>query len=224
MSNENVNQSEQPLNVSELDSLKARAKVLGITYNPTIGVDKLRAKVNAKLEGDKPDDTSTDTKPVDKVIGTDTTNPAAVVTPDEIVITQELLDKVTKPTKAQIRTQLKREAGEMLRIRVTCMNPNKKAWEGELFTCANSAVGTFKKFVPFDNEAGWHVPRIIVNMMKAKRCQIFVHTKDKRGRKVTTGKLIREFAIEILDPLTAEALSDLKQQQAMSGSIDKVEE
>jgi hypothetical protein len=34
----------------ELTSLKARADLMGITYHPSIGVDKLREKVQAALE------------------------------------------------------------------------------------------------------------------------------------------------------------------------------
>ncbi|OZB40377.1 MAG: hypothetical protein B7X50_08585 [Alishewanella sp. 34-51-39] len=47
--------------LSELDVLKARATQLGIQFHPSIGLEKLRDKVNAKLndeaepeEGDEP--------------------------------------------------------------------------------------------------------------------------------------------------------------------------
>ena len=39
--------NEQP---SELDTLKQRAKLMGIKHHPNIGVDKLRDKVNEQLE------------------------------------------------------------------------------------------------------------------------------------------------------------------------------
>lgn len=166
----------------ELTALKTRADRLGISYHPSIGLEKLREKVNAKVEG-----ASEEAAPV---------------------------------VEESLRARRKREASELVRIRVTCMNPLKKEYEGEIFTAGNSAVGTFKKYVPFNADEGWHVPRIILNQLLQRECQIFQTTKDSRGNKVRTGKLIREFAVEILPPLTAEELQELARRQAMAKSID----
>lgn len=117
------------------------------------------------------------------------------------------------------RAELQRKASELVRIRVTCMNPAKKEWEGEIFTVGNSVVGTFKKYVPFNADEGWHVPRIIYEQLKARECQIFVTVKGPRGNTTRKGKLIKEFAIEVLPPLTEEELHDLAQRQAMSQSV-----
>ena len=118
------------------------------------------------------------------------------------------------------RYRLRQEALELIRVRVACMNPNKKEWEGEMFTVGNSLIGTQKKFVPFNNDEGWHIPRIIYNMMLERECQIFVSVKDSRGNTTRKGKLIKEFAIEVLPPLTAEELEELARRQAMAKSID----
>jgi hypothetical protein len=40
------------------------------------------------------------------------------------------------------------------------------------------------------------------------------------GNTSRTGKLIKEFAIEVMPQLTSEELHDLAQRQAMSNSID----
>ena len=96
------------------------------------------------------------------------------------------------------------------------MNPAKKEWEGEIFTVSNNAVGTVKRYVPFNTEDGWHVEHILLEQLRERQCQIFVTEKDSRGNKVRKGKLIREFAIEVLDPLTKEELAELAQRQAMA--------
>ena len=96
------------------------------------------------------------------------------------------------------------------------MNPAKKEWEGEIITVANNAVGTVKRYVPFNTEDGWHVEHILLEQLRERQCQIFVTEKDSRGNKVRKGKLIREFAIEVLDPLTEEELAELAQRQAMA--------
>lgn len=121
-----------------------------------------------------------------------------------------------KPTIAE----LKKTASEQVRIMVTCMNPNKKDWQGEMFSVGNAKIGTFKKFVPFETE--WHVPRIILNMMKARKCQVFYTERDPRTKlKARKGKLIKEFAIEELPPLTEAELQDLAQRQAMANGTSK---
>ena len=176
----------------ELTTLKARAEQLGISFHPSIKLEKLRDKINAKLEGDAEEEE-------EGVV-------AAGVPKGE--------------TQSELRLRKRKEASELVRIRVTCMNPAKKEWDGEILSAGNSAVGTFKKYVPFNNEDGWHVPRIIYNQLLERKCQIFVTDKDGRGNKVRKGKMIREFAIEVLPQLTAAELRDLAQRQAMAKAID----
>lgn len=178
------------LNVNELENLKARADKLGISYHPSIGAEKLREKINAMLAEADP---------------TQATEDAGEATEGE--------------TRNQRIARLRKEASKLVRIRVTCMNPNKKEWEGEIFTVSNSVVGTFKRYVPFNAEDGWHVEQIILNQLKQRECQVFVKKRGRNGIQTSEGKLIKEFAIEVLPPLTEKELKELAQRQAMaSGS------
>lgn len=172
----------------ELSSLKARADMLGLSYHPSIGLDKLRDKVSAAIAGYK----------------------------DE----PEVAPVVATETAQAVKARQRNEALELVRIRVSCMNPNKKEWEGEIFSIGNSLIGTQKKFVPFNNEEGWHVPRCIYDMITGRECQIFVSYKDARGGTIRKGKLIKEFAVEVLPPLTGEELEELARRQAMSKAVD----
>lgn len=169
----------------ELSALKARADLLGISYHPSIGLDKLREKVNGALA-----------------------EPVVAVVP------------VLAESEGAERFRLRQEATELIRIRVACMNPNKSEWEGEIFSVGNGLVGTHRKYVPFNAEEGWHVPRIIYDFMVERQCQVFFTAKDSRGNKVRKGKLIKEFAIEVLPPLTGEELKELARRQAMSHSVE----
>lgn len=170
----------------ELTTLKARADLLGVSYHPSIGVDKLREKINAKLADEAP-----------------STQPETAAT-------------VGEETAAAKKLRLQREAMALVRIRVTCMNPNKKEWEGELFTVGNANVRTITKYVPFNADEGWHVPQILLNQLRERECQVFTTVKDEKGNNVRKGKLIKEFAIEVLPPLTPAELKDLAQRQAMA--------
>lgn len=189
MSNEDQFDGELP-QVSELDSLKARADLLGIKYHPSIGLDSLRAKVTAKLN-DEPDP--------------ETAAPVLTKAP-----------AVVEETENQRRQRLKKEANKLVRVNIQCRNPAKKEWDGEIITVGNSIVGTFRKYVPFDTTEGYHIPQIILNVLKERECQTFRNAKTKLGVTVRESKLIKEFSIDYLDPLTPAELEELARRQALA--------
>lgn len=196
MSEEQLNQDNQELDeaaqlaAAELENLKVRAEKLGVKFHPSISADKLREKIKAaQTEGEGS-------------VGEQAQVKSATVAVEE------------SPAAKKLR--LKREGLKLVRVRITCMNPTKKEWEGEIFTVSNNAVGTVKRYVPYNAEDGWHVEQILLNQLRERQCQIFTTEKDSRGNKIRKGKLIREFAIEVLDPLTEEELHDLAQRQAMA--------
>ena len=128
---------------------------------------------------------------------------------------------VTKKTEFQKNEAIRKECSKLVRIRVTCMNPDKKDWQGEIFTVRNSKVSELKKYVPFNIEAGWHVPVMIYQMMKERKFTLHYETKNVKGERVNKHKLTPEFSIELLDPLTEEEIKELARQQAMSRSLEE---
>ena len=197
MSDDNLNldtEQEQDeaalLAATELENLKSRAEKLGVKFHPSISAEKLREKIKAaQSEGEGG-------------VGEQPEVKSAINTVEE------------SPAAKKLR--LKREGLKLVRVRITCMNPNKKEWEGEIFTVSNNAVGTVKRYVPYNAEDGWHIEQILLNQLRERQCQIFTTDKDSRGNKIRKGKLIREFAIEVLDPLTEEERHELAQRQAMA--------
>ena len=177
--------------LDELTLLKQRAQTLGIKFHPSIGLESLRSKVSAALTGEDAEEAAEE--PVPEA-------PAA-------------------ESRIQMRNRLRKEASALVRVRVTCMNPNKKEWKGEIFTASNSIVGTFRKYVQFNTEEGWHVPQIILNMIKARQFQTFYTIKNERGVAVRKGKLVPEFAVEVLPPLTEKELLELSRRQALAGGV-----
>lgn len=173
-----------------LEALKARADVMGIKYHPSISFDKLSEKVTAALEGKKEDD-------------------------EEVVKTS---DKANE-TVMQKRKRLFDEAMALVRVRVVCMDPAKSEYEGETFTIGNSIIPTYTKYVPFNNDEGWHIPKIMLDNLKERQTQVFV-TERRNGKEVKVPKLIRTYAIEVLPPLTEEERKELAIRQANNRSID----
>jgi len=192
----------------ELESLKKRADQMGLKYHHKVGLVKLKKAVNAALKPQTPEPTPSIAEAKEAI--------SVDLTREEQAIRNA---KVT-PIKTVANMSPKEAASRLVRIRVNCMNPNKTEWEGEIFTVSNRFFG-FKKYVPFNNDEGWHVPYMIYAHLKERKCQIFYNQKDDRGNSTRTGKLIHEFAVEVMDPLTSDEMQELAQRQAMaSGSAN----
>lgn len=175
---------------TRLDELKARATELGIKFSPNIGETTLEQKIIDK---------ETELYGIKKV-----KEPEAPKIP-----------KNETPTQRRLR--LKREASKLIRVRVNCLNPNKRNWPGEIISVGNANIGTWKKYVPFNLETGYHIPQIIYNVLVNRECQIFYKVKGKDGRPdVMRGKLIKEFNVEVLPALTKKELEKLAARQAVS--------
>ena len=207
----NQDQTENQATGSELDKLKSQAKELGLQFHPNMGQEKLQKKVDQAIEAQ---------------VGTVSVEPAReILTVSEITELQQLRAEKTareatiaatpSETTNQRTARMIKDARKLVRIVVTCMNPNKRDWEGEMYTVSNSIVSE-SKFVPFNNEEGWHVPQILLDHMQDRECQIFYTKKNSRGDKTKHGKLIKELGIRILPPLSLQELDELAQRQAMA--------
>lgn len=170
-----------------LADLKQRATTLGVTFHPSIGLEKLREKVSKAME-DKSSDAEED-------VSSTSNEPAKAV---NAVSTKEAADNAKK----------------LIRVRVTCMDPSKKEYDGEILTAGNSSIGTIKKYIPYGIE--WHVPQILLNQLRDRKYQTFFNEKDEHGRTHRRGKLVNAYAIEVLPPLTKQELKELEQRQAMA--------
>lgn len=229
----------------ELTALKSRADLMGLSYHPSIGLEKLREKVAAAIAAEGAPNRAADAEqPVAASspaagsavptqayqaasLAPEAATNAAEAAPRRYLSPKQRADAPSVPvegeTIAQKRVRLKRHANELIRINVTCMNPAKKEWEGEIIAGGNALVGTLTKYVPFNTDEGWHVPRILYNVLRDRMCQVFVSKKVKIGGTEQTkreGKLIKEFSIDVLEPLTKEELEELAARQAATHAID----
>lgn len=207
---ENLDQSPEMLEAA-LEALKDKAKTLGITFHTSIGYNTLSEKISAHLA--KVELEKSNPEPVSAIPKIEV---APFVPPSYGDAQSNEPPVPVVETIHQKRLRMKQEALALVRVNVTCMNPMKKEWAGEILTTGNSLLGTVSKYIPFNTTDGWHIPRILYNMIKERECQIFVDD-GKGGRK---GKMIREFAIEIMDPLTPQELTELAARQAATRAID----
>lgn len=197
-----ITEDETPLPVvDEVAELRAKAKLLGMKDpHPSATAETIRRKIQEHLAASE--QTLAD--------ATEAAKGAA----------EEAKPAPKEETAGQKRARLRKEALRLVRVNIQCLNPAKTEWEGEIITVGNSTVGTVKKFVPFNTPEGYHIPYIMYEMLKARECQVFQSKKLKNGGTHREGFLKREFAIEVLPPLTQEQLDELARRQAMAGAIE----
>jgi hypothetical protein len=182
----------------EREALKARCQLLGIQTQGNQSNETLRALIRAKQD--------------EMDAAARQANPAAF---DEAVETSE----VRTPS---LREYLKTEALKLVRVRISCMNPQLAKMGSVIITTGNEYTGTVRKVVFFGEktENGYHIPQIILNVLQRRKFQQVVEERNHKGHLVPRARWMKEFNIEILPPLTQKELNALKDRQLATNSID----
>jgi len=115
-------------------------------------------------------------------------------------------------------TDVRNESTKLVRVRVASMNPADRAHKGILISVSNAAVGTLKKFVPFNVD--YHIPKIMYNVMKSKKHRVTKVEATSSGKKVSRNTFIPSYSIEVLPQLNEQELADLADDQRKRGAID----
>lgn len=198
---------------TELELLKERARVMGITHSNNITAETLKAKIAAKLAGEA--------------------DPEAPVVPaqanpfeasEQATIRQAMaVEKPDPEERLTLREHMIREHLKLIRLRITNLDSKKKDLPGEILTVANEHIGTIRKYIPYgeQTENGYHVPWCLYNMLKNRKfVSVTTKTDKATGQIHTTTRDVPEFSLEILEPLTRDELRELAIAQAAAGSVD----
>lgn len=182
----------------EREALKARCQLLGIQTQGNQSNETLRALIRAKQD--------------EMDAAARQANPAAF---DEAVETSE-------GRTPSLREYLKTEALKLVRVRISCMNPQLAKMGSVIITTGNEYTGTVRKVVFFGEktENGYHIPQIILNVLQRRKFQQVVEERNHKGHLVPRARWMKEFNIEILPALTQKELNALKDRQLATNSID----
>ncbi len=191
---------------SELDTLKARAKLLGITHHHNVGVAKLKGLIENHLNPQKDEP--------EKIQVTDDTHK----NPDPGPVDTSKYDPAAAMSPAMKKRWKRSEASKLVRIRVTCMDPDKKEYDGEIISVGNRSFGTIKRFIPYNQDEPTHCEQMLFNFLKERKCTV-TKTVTENGRKVQRKMLINAYAIEELAPLKRDELELLKKTQAARDGV-----
>ena len=197
---------------SELDLLKRRADMMKIGYSNNIGVDALKAKIAAAMEGPKP--TSDNSQQAEARQAEQAQNGNGDV--------NALTGTPTKPTKKlSLRQHLINEKMKLVRVRITNLDPKKKDLPGEIITVANEYLGTVRKFVPFGEvtDNGYHIPQCLYDVLKERTFVNIKVRKGSKGEEIVEHQNAREFSLEVLPPLSADELAKLAASQSAAGGL-----
>jgi hypothetical protein len=175
------------------EKLRENGKLMGLTFSPNEGIVSMRQKLADAREQ---------------------------------LLQEPLVQDVTVPVderKAEfdVRKKLRMEMTKLVRVQIACLNPSKSELPGEIFTVHNDVVGTVKKFVPY-NEAGesYHIPYFLYKFLKRKK-YLQIVPPPKGARTAATTKMVPEFSITVLEPLTAAELKELARAQGAAEAAEQ---
>lgn len=177
---------------AELAALKERAKMMGLKLPPKIGLEKLKAKIEAKLNPTVEED-------VDPGEETEIQRKARIrkkqITEQMVLIRCRIAN--LNPSKRDLR-------GEIFTV------ANKYVGTVRKFIPYGEAT---------DN--GYHIPNIIYEQLKTRKF-LQVNTRNDRSagnQIVVDQRWVPEFSIEVLPQLTPEELDKLAASQAAAGGV-----
>lgn len=188
------NQIEEEFDTSEeaeLEALKARATMMGISFSPRIGLERLRAKVEAKLNGDTEEETAAPKTEQQKKAE------LRKKMRDEQMALVRLRIANLNPSKRDLR-------GEIFTV------ANKYVGTVRKFIPYGEAT---------DN--GYHVPKILYEQLKSRKfLQVNTRNDRNAGNQIVVDqRWVPEFSLEVLPQLTQEELDKLAASQAAAGGV-----
>ena len=187
---------EAPVQLTELDLLKQQARMMGLEFSNNIGLETLKKKIKDATEADE-QQVAEEEDPIE------TAQPAV--------------------RKKTLREEIHEREMRLVRVRITNMDPMKAKRPGDYFTVANKYLGTVRKYIPYGEKTdnGYHIPHCLYQMLKERKfAQVQVKKNPDTGHESVYTRMVREFAIEVLDPLTPEEIKKLGTAQLASGSLD----
>ena len=183
------------INNMEAEEIRVELKALGVKVHHKTGIDNLRETLRKAMEGEL----------------------------ESVTLEEELPPNVREISAEEHVKRLTKEqrAMRMQRIVVSPNDPLMSAYNGLIFTVGSSAVNNgkmVKKYVPFNNDDGWHVPQIIIDQISHAEMQKFKQVTMPNGDKALQPYITKKFNVQILPPLTKPEMEILAAAQASKGA------
>jgi hypothetical protein len=116
------------------------------------------------------------------------------------------------------KARAKKEGGKLMRVRVTCNDPQFKKHPG-VIRAAGSTLYFVRRFIPFNRIT--HIEKVLYDFLKRSEYQWFEEkTNRSTGRKYKVPRTSPAFVIEDLPALTPKELEELAKDQRARGAIE----
>ena len=127
-----------------------------------------------------------------------------------------------RPVKAtkKIEMTLEEKCLHLKRIVVVPNDPEMSGHSGLVFTVLCSGVNNgraIKKYVPFNNEEGWHVPNVIIIQIADAEMQKFKSVKAPNGDTILQPYQAKKFNVQVLPDLSQKEIDKLAASQSARG-------
>lgn len=183
------------------ETLEDQAKLLGISFHPSISDDKLLERVKAAKEGVPAENNTQDITEAKSI------KEVKLIPQDQMKFSKELL-----------KQEQRAKCLQMQRVVVVCNDPAKREWQGEILEVGNNLVGEIRKFVPFGT--AWYIPNMLINMIQEKKYQRFYTRKDKYGNTTRYGKNEPAYSVSFIGNLDEVELAELAKNQMARGEAN----
>lgn len=210
---------------TEMEMLKERADLLGVTYSNNIGIETLRKRVEDAMAGN-PQDPEPESEqaavPSMESLTADLTAQVAATTSVTAKASNPLVqDEASVQGKPiSLRDHMRLTQMKLVRVRIQNLDPKKSNLPGEIFAVANEYLGDVKKYIPFGEvtDNGYHIPYCLYKMLKNRRFLNVRERKDRDGKIHVETSWVKEFALELLPDLSPEELKQLATAQIAASS------
>jgi hypothetical protein len=135
------------------------------------------------------------------------------------VITMEELDDF-KFNGVELEGLRKNEAEKLIRVIVRPNDPLKLESSGEIFSFGSKLIDEkkAKKYVPFNNDEGWHITNMMYQNIIASECQIFKKV-TRNGQETMEAVKIKAYNVEVLPALTQGEIDKIAIRQKATSSV-----
>jgi hypothetical protein len=155
-------------------------------------------------------------------INEDNNMEAAVQSTPEVqgsIITLDDLDDF-KFNGVELEGLRKNDAEKLIRVIVRPNDPLKLESSGEIFSFGSKVIDErkAKKYVPFNNDEGWHITSMMYENIIAAECQIFKKV-TRNGQDTMEAVKIKAYNVEVLPALTQGEIDKIAIRQKATSSV-----
>jgi hypothetical protein len=135
------------------------------------------------------------------------------------VITMEELDDF-KFNGVELEGLRQDDAEKLIRVIVRPNDPLKLESSGEIFSFGSKVIDErkAKKYVPFNNDEGWHITSMMYENIIAAECQIFKKV-TRNGQDTMEAVKIKAYNVEVLPALTQGEIDKIAIRQKATSSV-----